>query len=135
MRYKKWTLSTSLRSNIGHYIYNGSAANLGAWECTTWSAGQINNLNADFLNTQFRHRQYMSDHYLQNASFLRMDNLQLSYNFGKVYKSLDINLSAMVQNVFTVTKYKGVDPEVASGIDNSVYPRPRTYSLTLGINF
>ncbi len=135
LRYKKWTLSTSLRSNIGHYIYNGSAANLGAWECTTWSAGQINNLNADFLNTQFRHRQYMSDHYLQNASFLRMDNLQLSYNFGKVYKSLDINLSAMVQNVFTVTKYKGVDPEVASGIDNSVYPRPRTYSLTLGINF
>jgi len=135
LRYKKWTLSTSLRANVGHYLYNGSAANLGAWECTTWSAGQINNLNADFLDTEFRHRQYMSDHYLQNASFLRMDNLQLTYNIGKVYRDLDLHISAMVQNVFTLTKYDGVDPEVASGIDNSVYPRPRTYSVTLGLNF
>ena len=135
LTYRKWTLSTSLRSNVGHYLYNGSAANMGAWECTTWSAGQINNLNADFLNTQFRHRQYMSDHYLQNASFLRMDNLQLTYDFGRIYKSLNLHVSAMVQNVFTVTKYKGVDPEVANGIDNSVYPRPRTYSLTVGLNF
>lgn len=135
LNYKKWTLSTSLRANLGQYLYNGSAANMGAWECTTWSAGQINNLNSDFLNTQFRHRQYMSDHYLQNASFLRMDNLQLTYDFGQVYRSLNLHVSAMVQNVFTVTKYDGVDPEVASGIDNSVYPRPRTYSLTVGLNF
>lgn len=135
LNYKKWTLSTSLRANIGQYLYNGSAANMGAWECTTWSAGQINNLNADFLNTQFRHRQYMSDHYLQNASFLRMDNLQLTYDFGQIYRSLHLHVSAMVQNVFTITKYKGVDPEVANGIDNSVYPRPRTYSLTVGLNF
>lgn len=135
LRYKKWTLATSLRANLGQYLYNGSAANLGAWECTTWSSGQINNLNAEFLNTQFRHRQFMSDHYLSNASFLRMDNLQLSYNFGKVYRTLDLQISAMVQNVFTITKYKGVDPEVSNGIDNSVYPRPRTYSITLGLNF
>ncbi len=135
LNYKKWTLSTSLRANVGHYLYNGSAANMGAWECTTWSAGQINNLNASFLDTQFRHRQYMSDHYLQNASFLRMDNLQLTYDFGRVYRTLNVHVSAMVQNVFTVTKYKGVDPEVAGGIDNSVYPRPRTFSLTVGLNF
>lgn len=135
LSYKKWTLSTSLRANLGQYLYNGSAANMGAWECTTWSAGQINNLNVDFLNTQFRHRQYMSDHYLQNASFLRMDNLQLTYDFGQIYRSLNLHISAMIQNVFTITKYKGVDPEVANGIDNSVYPRPRTYSVTLGLNF
>lgn len=135
LNYKKWTLSTSLRANVGQYLYNGSAANMGAWECTTWSAGQINNLNADFLDTQFRHRQYMSDHYLRNASFLRMDNLQLTYDFGKVYRTLNLHVSAMVQNLFTITKYKGVDPEVANGIDNSVYPRPRTYSLTVGLNF
>lgn len=133
--FRKWTLSTSLRSNLGQYLYNGSAANMGAWECTTWSAGQINNLNSDFLTTQFRHRQYMSDHYLQNASFLKMDNLQLTYDFGRIYRSLNLHISAMVQNVFTITKYKGVDPEVANGIDNSVYPRPRTYSLTVGLNF
>lgn len=135
LRYKKWTLSTSLRANVGQYLYNGSAASMGAWECTTWCSGQINNLNTDFLDTQFRYRQYMSDHYLQNASFLRMDNLQLSYNFGRVYKTMDLNISAMVQNVFTVTKYKGVDPEVAYGIDQTVYPRPRTYSVTIGLNF
>ena len=135
LRYKKWSFSTSLRANLGNYLYNGSAANMGAWEGTTWCAGQINNLNASFLETQFRYRQYMSDHYLENASFLRMDNLQLGYNFGKVYRNLEVYVSAMVQNVFTVTKYKGVDPEVASGIDNSVYPRPRTYSMTIGFNF
>ena len=64
-----------------------------------------------------------------------MDNLQLSYNFGRIYKSLDLHISAMVQNVFTVTKYKGVDPESDWGIESSMYPRPRTYSLTVGLNF
>lgn len=135
VRYKKWTLSTSLRANLGNYLYNGSGATQGAWECTTWCAGQINNLNASFLDTQFRYRQYMSDYYLENASFLRMDNLQLSYDFGKVYRTLDLHISAMVQNVFTVTKYKGVDPETSWGIDKGVYPRPRTYSMTIGLNF
>lgn len=135
LRYKKWSLSTSLRANLGQYLYNGSAASMGAWECTTWSSGQINNLNSDFLNTRFRYRQYMSDHYLQNASFLRMDNLQLTYNFGRIYKTLDLHISAMIQNVFTLTKYKGVDPEVANGIDQTVYPRPRTFSISLGLNF
>lgn len=135
LSFKKWTLSTSLRANVGQYLYNGSAANMGAWECTTWSTGQINNLNADFLDTHFQKRQYMSDHYLSNASFLRMDNLQLSYDFGKVLKVCNLQVSAMIQNVFTITKYNGVDPEVASGIDSSLYPRPRTYSLTLGLNF
>lgn len=135
LRYKKWTLSTSLRANVGNYVYDRNAAGMGAWVCTTWSASQINNLNVSFLDTQFRERHYTSDYYLHNASFLKMDNLQLSYNFGRIYKSLDLNVSAMVQNVFTVTKYKGVDPEVAGGIDGSVYPRPRTYSLTIGLNF
>lgn len=135
LRWKKWTLSTSLRAQAGNYLYNGSAANMGAWECTSWSAGGVNNLSASFLDTQFRKRQYPTDHYLENASFLKMDNLQLSYNFGRIYKSLDLHLSAMVQNVFCITKYSGVDPESSWGIDNSSYPRPRTYSLTVGLNF
>lgn len=135
LRWKKWTLSTALRAQTGNYVYNGAQANMGAFECTSWSAGAVNNLSSSFLDTQFRYRQYPSDYYLENASFLKMDNIQLSYNFGRVYRSLDLHVSAMVQNVFTVTKYSGVDPETASGIDNSTYPRPRTFSLTVGLNF
>lgn len=135
LRYKGWSLSTSLRSNIGNYIFNGMAMNTGAWETMSYNDYQLNNLNRSFLDTGFQRRQYLSDYYLENASFLKMDNLQLSYDFGEVYKSLHLYVSAMVQNVFTVTKYKGVDPESASGVDTAIYPRPRTYSLTIGLNF
>lgn len=133
--WKKWTVSTSLRAQLNNYVYNGNASGMGAWECTSWNAGQINNLSDDFLNTQFRKRHYESDYYVENGSFLKMDNLRVSYDFGEVYKGLGLNLTAMVQNVFTLTKYKGLDPETAWGIENNTYPRPRTYSLTLGLNF
>lgn len=135
LRWKKWTVSTALRAHVGNYLYNGNAANMGAWECVSWNVGQINNLASSFLDTQFKRRQYGSDHYVENASFLKMDNLQLTYDLGRIGKHVDMHVSAMVQNVFTVTKYKGVDPENNWGIENSMYPRPRTYSLTVGLNF
>lgn len=135
LRWKKWTVSTALRAQVGNYLYNGNAANMGAWECVSWNVGQVNNLASSFLDTQFKRRQYGSDHYVENASFLKMDNLQLSYDLGRIGKHVDMHLSAMVQNVFTITKYKGVDPENNWGIENSMYPRPRTYSLTVGLNF
>lgn len=135
LRYKKWTLSTSLRANIGGYIFNGMAMNTGAWETMSYNDFQLNNLNRSFLDTRFTKRQFQSDHYLENASFLKMDNLQLSYDFGRIYKSFSLNVSAMIQNVFTVTKYTGVDPENSNGVDTAVYPRPRTYSVTVGLNF
>lgn len=135
LSYKRWTLSTSLRANIGGYIFNGMAMNTGAWETMSYNDYQLNNLNRSYLSTGFNKRQYQSDYYLENASFLKMDNIQLSYDFGKVWKQLSLHASAMVQNVFTITNYSGVDPETASGIDTSVYPRPRTYSITIGLNF
>lgn len=135
LRWKKWTISTALRAHVGNYLYNGNAANMGAWECVSWNVGQVNNLASSFLDTQFKRRQYGSDHYVENASFLKMDNLQLTYDLGRIGKHVDMHVSAMVQNVFTVTKYKGVDPENNWGIENSMYPRPRTYSLTVGLNF
>ena len=95
----------------------------------------MDNLSSSFAETHFTKRQYLSDYYVENGSFLKMDNLQLSYDFGRVANAVNIHLSAMVQNVFTITKYKGVDPESQTGVDTSVYPRPRTYSLTLGLNF
>ena len=135
LRYKKWTLSTSLRANLGGYIFNGMAMNTGAWETMSYNDYQLNNLNRSFLDTRFTRRQFQSDYYLENASFLKMDNLQLTYDFGKIYRSLNLHVSAMVQNVFTITNYSGVDPETANGVDTAVYPRPRTYSLTVGLNF
>lgn len=135
LSYKKWTLSTSMRANIGGYIFNGMAMNTGAWETMSYNDYQLNNLNRSFLDTRFQRRQYLSDYYLENASFLKMDNLQLAYDFGKVYKSLNLHVSTMLQNVFTITKYKGVDPESMNGVDTAIYPRPRTFSVTVGLNF
>ncbi|MFV0553904.1 MAG: SusC/RagA family TonB-linked outer membrane protein [Mangrovibacterium sp.] len=133
--YKDWTLSTTLRGNIGNYVYNGMSMNMGALGTMSYNSAQLNNLSASYLETGFASRQYLSDYYVENASFLKMDNLVLGYNFGRVANLFNLNLTAMVQNVFTLTKYSGVDPEVPGGIDVSFYPRPRVYSLGLGINF
>lgn len=133
--YKRWTLSTSLRAQLGNYLYNGMAMNTGAWETMSYNDYQLNRLHASYLDTRFVKRQYESDYYVENASFLKMDNLQLAYNVGRITKWCSLNVSAMVQNVFTITNYSGVDPENAGGIDMSVYPRPRIYSMTLGLTF
>lgn len=135
LRFRKWTLSTSLRANIGNYVYNGMAMNTGAWETVSYNAYQLNNLNRSYLETGFSMRQHYSDHYVENASFLKMDNLQLSYDFGNLGHGVNLHLSANVQNVFTITNYTGIDPEVSGGVDSNVYPRPRTYSMTVGLNF
>ena len=135
LRYKKWTLSTSLRANVGNYVYNGMAMNTGAWSTVSYNTYQLNNLNSSYLKTGFQNRQYLSDYYIENASFLKMDNLSLAYNFGRICKWFSMNASVMVQNVFSINKYTGVDPEVPNGMDVSFYPRPRTYSLSLGFEF
>ena len=130
LRYKNLRLSTSLRANLGNYVYNGMAMNTGAWSTVSYNSYQLNNLNKNYLETGFQNRQYLSDYYVRNASFIKMDNLSLTYTFPK-----HVNLTAMVQNVFTITKYNGVDPEVPNGMDLSFYPRPRTFSLSLGFDF
>jgi len=134
-RYKKWSLSTSLRANVGNYVYNGMAMNTGAWSTVSYNTYQLNNLSSSYLNTGFQSRQYLSDYYVENASFLKMDNLTLGYVVGKIGKWCSLNLNATVQNVFTITNYTGVDPEVPNGMDVSFYTRPRTFSLGLGIEF
>jgi TonB-linked SusC/RagA family outer membrane protein len=135
LSYKKWTMGTSLRAYIGNYVYNGMSMNTGAFGTMSYNPFQLNNLNRSYLETGFNSRQYYSDYYVENASFLKMDNLTLGYNFGKINDMFDLNATAMVQNVFTVTKYSGVDPEVQTGMDNSFYPRPRIFSLNLSFNF
>ena len=135
LRYKQLTLGMSFRANIDNYVYNGMGMSTGAWETVSYNNSQLNNLNTSFLKTGFKTRQYLSDYYVENASFLKLDNLSLSYNVGKINKWASLTVSTMVQNVFTITGYSGTDPEVPNGMDNSFYPRPRTYSVSLGLQF
>ena len=78
----------------------------------------------------------MSDYYIQNASFLRVDNINIGYNAGKVFKDkANLRFNASIQNAFIITKYKGLDPEIGNGIDNNFYPRPRVFALGLNFDF
>lgn len=135
LNYKKWMLSTSLRASVGNYVYNGMAMNTGAMGTMSYNSYQLNNLHRSYLTTGFKSRQHLSDYYVENGSFLKMDNLSLSYNFGRVCRWFSLNASVLMQNVFCITKYSGVDPEIPSGMDASFYPRPRTYSINLGFEF
>lgn len=133
--YKKWTLGFVLRGNFDNYMYNNVASNLGVERGIFNPLGWINNGSSNYLETGFKNNQYFSDYYVQNASFVRMDNISVSYDAGKVYKQTRLRLSANVQNAFVITKYKGLDPEINGGIDNQFYPRPRIFTLGLNLQF
>jgi iron complex outermembrane receptor protein len=88
------------------------------------------------LKSGFVKQQTWSDYYLENASFVRMDNAYLTYSVGKVFHDkANLRLNASCQNVFVITKYEGLDPEIAGGIDNTIYPRPRMYALGINLDF
>lgn len=138
LTYKKWSLSTVLRSNLGNYVYNNSKANIGVTRNILNPAGYLGNASREIYNSGFDNNQYLSDYYVENASFLRMDNLGLAYNAGKIFgasKNINLRVNANCQNVFVITKYSGMDPEISSGIDNNFYPRPRTFVLGLNLDF
>lgn len=137
LNYKKWTLSTVLRANFGNYIYDNIAANLGVSRNLLSPSGLINNATTSFFDTNFSNNQFLSDFYIRNASFLKMDNAGLAYNFGRISpnRTTTLRFTANVQNVFVISDYKGLDPEISSGIDYKVYPRPRTYSLGVNVGF
>ncbi|WP_245893604.1 SusC/RagA family TonB-linked outer membrane protein [Sphingobacterium gobiense] len=137
LNYKKWTLNTVLRSNIGNYVYDNVSSNFASRYNVLDPNGPINNAPTSFLGAQFEQKQYNSDFYIHNASFVKMDNLSVSYAAGNVFRNGNgrLTISANMQNVFTVSKYKGVDPEIDGGIDNRFYPRPRTYVLGVNLDF
>jgi iron complex outermembrane receptor protein len=108
----RWSLSSVLRANIGNYLYNSVAA--GAAEANTFnSLGYLANSLKALTTTNFYYNQPLSDYYVENASFLKMDELTLGYNFGKLgHDKLALRLNVYCQNVFTITKYTGIDPVV-----------------------
>jgi TonB-linked SusC/RagA family outer membrane protein len=135
IRVKKWNLGFVARANFGNYVYNNIASSTGIQQNFLNGLGIIENGSSSVLKSGFVSGQYLSDYYLENASFLRMDNVHIGYDFGRVFGSRGtLRLSANVQNVFIITKYTGVDPESTTGIDNNNYPRPRTYVLGLNLS-
>jgi TonB-linked SusC/RagA family outer membrane protein len=130
--YKKFGAGFSMRAHLGNYMYNNVKAGSGIWQNISTGAGFLNNAQADILVSGFNSRQTWSDYYLQNASFLKMDNAYVNYDFGKVTRhNVHLRVSFNIQNAFVITKYDGMDPEVNGGIDGSIYPRPRMYALGL----
>lgn len=136
MTYKNWYLNFAMRSSIGNYNYNNVQSRLNFRSNTYVSSGYLINTLTSTTSTNFTSAQYLSDYYIQNASFLKMDNVSLGYTFDKIIKGVNsATLYGTVQNPFVITKYKGLDPEVDGGVDNNVYPRPRVYLLGLRVNF
>jgi iron complex outermembrane receptor protein len=125
-------LSFTLRSYLGNYVYNNVASNLGTYAEVT--RGAPYNLHRSVLETGFVNPQYLSDYYVEDASFLRMDNITLAYRFA--YRNQPVRVFATVQNAFTLTGYSGVDPTAGLvGLDNNIYPRARTVTAGLSLVF
>jgi iron complex outermembrane receptor protein len=133
--YKRWTAATALRASIGNYIFDNSNFDMGTLAQTLNPNSFLMNALPDLKNTMFYIKQRESDYFVQNASFLKMDYIQLTYDFGTIAKNIRLQANATMQNVFTLTKYKGVDPEIQGGMDNNFYPNPRTFSIGLSLNF
>lgn len=135
MNYKNFDLNFTLRASLGNYAYNNVASSRG--NITSLNDLDTNrNVHSSVLDTQFGEVQLWSDYYIQDASFLKMDNIVFGYNFDNLKnKDVTLRLYSSVQNVFTITDYEGLDPEINGGIDNNFYPRPRTFLLGFNINF
>jgi TonB-linked SusC/RagA family outer membrane protein len=137
--YKNFDVAFNLRASVGNYIYNNVNSSSAQYNLLLDNA-VLGNIPTSVLNTNFNTTADViaSDIYLENGSFLRMDNITLGYTFDrpiKKFASNSIRLWAGMQNVFTLTNYSGLDPEVFDGIDNTTYPRPRTFLLGANIKF
>lgn len=139
LNYKKWNVGMAGHGMIGNYMYNNFNSNKSTMRALKDPLYYISNISTDYYNTKFNNMQYLSDYYIENASFFRLDNINIGYNVGKISKNGNTNLrlQANVSNVFVITKYSGLDPENASssGVDNVIYPRPRVISCGLNLDF
>jgi len=130
-----WDFSFAGRANVGNYMYNNVLSANGNYNNLYNSAGYLGNVHGETSAVDFKVPQYFSDHYVQNASFLRLDHITLGYTVNKVRMLRNLRVYATVQNPITVTQYNGLDPEVFGGIDNNLYPRSRTFVFGLNASF
>ncbi|MDC1107029.1 TonB-dependent receptor [Prolixibacteraceae bacterium] len=136
LSYMNWDFSMSGRFQFGASIYNNNASNNGVKQDTYNSGGNFLSNRLPLARTSFENVQYWSSHYVENADFFKLDNVSLGYTFSNISKAVSsVRVSATAQNLFIISNYTGVDPEVSSGIDNNFYPRSRTYMLGVNITF
>jgi len=148
LNYKKWNFNMAWRGSVGNYAYNNVDSNLGfnhqllnAAFPNVISNGVENVLETGFINGGAE--RYLSDYYIQDASFLKLDNISVGYNFGNVLsEGSNLSIIGSAQNIITITDYKGLDPEVGiindnpgGGIDYNIYPRPKIYMIGVNLNF
>ena len=140
VQFKNWDFGFSMRASLGNYLFNSQASgtsNVGS--AMVYTNGNLNNLRIASVQrgfTDVSQMQYASDYFVENASFLKMDNITLGYSFDKLLGyPISGRVYATVQNVFTITKYTGIDPEISSGVDGDIYPRPITTILGVSLNF
>lgn len=135
LTYKNWYLGINAHGSFGAYVYNYVRADQ-YLQSVYSDQGSFSNILPSTRDLGFETQQLYSDYFLESADFFRLDNITLGYTFKKLWNSdSSLRLAFAVQNVFTITGYSGVDPELSDGIDRDVYPRPRTFSLSANLNF
>ena len=135
LSFRNWDLAIAGHGAFGNYVYNYVRANQYMQQAYS-DQGSFSNLLKSTVETGFDNQQLYSDYWLEDGSFFRIDNITLGYTFPRLWNSSSsLRITLGVQNVCTFTKYSGVDPELYSGLDRDVYPRPRTYTLGLKLLF
>lgn len=135
LSYKNWDLAIAGHGALGNYVYNYIRAD--QYLASTYSdQGNMSNILVSTKETGFQNQQLYSDYWLEKGDFFRIDNITLGYTFKHLWDSRsNLRVTFNVQNVHTFTGYSGIDPEIYSGLDRDIYPRPRTYTLGLNLNF
>jgi len=135
--YKNFDISIASRASIGNYMYDNVASSKSIPANLT-NRPFLTNLHKDYYNSgfqEFTETNFLSDYYVKDASFLKIDYINIGYRFPKFYKDMNIRFYTGLQNVATITDYEGIDPEIAGGIDNNFYPRPRTFNFGFSLDF
>ncbi|SCX84818.1 iron complex outermembrane recepter protein [Flavobacterium anhuiense] len=141
LNYKKFDFTMNWRASLGNYIFDNVNSNMGYSDAALRRQTDLSNVSSDYLNTGFVFedngtQRYLSDYYVKDASFIKLDNVTLGYTLDKsLLKDVSLRFSAGVQNVFVLTKYDGLDPEKFNGIDGNVYPRARTFLFGVNASF
>ena len=135
LNYKNWDFALNGRVSLGNYVYNNVWSGQ-SYQYVYQAVGVLNNVHEIANYTKFQNVSYWSDYYVQNAAFLKLDNMNVGYTFTNFYNNrMKLRLYATAQNLFTLTEYEGMDPEIADGIDGELYPRPRTFTFGVNIDF